>query len=92
MFHKNKRFIKKEPFIRYFLYIRIVIKTTHEYDKKIISHRYTDFLGNPHVRLANLISSVYNKTGKQVVVLIDEYDAPLLDVAHQDERLMDVPT
>lgn len=31
-----------------FLYIRIVIKTTREYDKKIISHRYTDFLGNPH--------------------------------------------
>ena len=41
-----------------------------------------------NVRLANLISSVYNKTGKQVVVLIDEYDAPLLDVAHQDERLV----
>ena len=40
-----------------------------------------------NVRLANLISSVYNKMGKQVVVLIDEYDAPLLDVAHQDERL-----
>ena len=40
-----------------------------------------------NVRLANLISSVYNKTGKQVVVLIDEYDAPLLDVVHQDERL-----
>ena len=40
-----------------------------------------------NVRLANLISSVYNKTGKQVVVLIDEYDAPLLDVVHQDEKL-----
>ena len=40
-----------------------------------------------NVRLANLISSVYNKTGKQVVVLIDEYDAPLLDVVHKDERL-----
>ena len=25
--------------------------------------------------------------GKQVVVLIDEYDAPLLDVVHKDERL-----
>ena len=40
-----------------------------------------------NVRLANLISSVYSKTGKQVVVLIDEYDAPLLDVVHQDEKL-----
>lgn len=39
-----------------------------------------------NVRLANLIASVYKKTGKQVVVLIDEYDAPLLDVVHQDER------
>ena len=40
-----------------------------------------------NVRLANLIASVYKKTGKQAVVLIDEYDAPLLDVVHQDERL-----
>ena len=40
-----------------------------------------------NVRLANLIASVYKKTGKQVVVLIDEYDAPLLDVVYQDERL-----
>ena len=40
-----------------------------------------------NVRLANLIASVYKKTGKQVVVLIDEYDVPLLDVVHQDERL-----
>ena len=40
-----------------------------------------------NVRLANLIASVYKKTGKQVVALIDEYDAPLLDVVHQDERL-----
>ena len=40
-----------------------------------------------NVRLANLIASVYKKTGKQVVVLIDEYDAPLLDVVHQDELL-----
>ena len=40
-----------------------------------------------NVRLANLIASVYKKTGKQVVVLIDEYDAPLLDEVHKDERL-----
>ena len=42
---------------------------------------------NPNIRLANLITSVYEKTGKQVVVLIDEYDAPLLDVVHEDEQL-----
>ncbi len=42
---------------------------------------------DPNVRLSNLIKTVYNKTGKKVVVLIDEYDAPLLDVAHEEESL-----
>ena len=36
-----------------------------------------------NIRLDDLINAVYHKTGKQVVVLIDEYDAPLLDVAHE---------
>ena len=40
-----------------------------------------------NIRLDALISAVYRKTGKQVVVLIDEYDAPLLDVAHEKETL-----
>lgn len=38
-------------------------------------------------RLIELITTVYEKTGKQVVVLIDEYDAPMLDVAHEKESL-----
>ncbi|MGM9695981.1 MAG: AAA family ATPase [Alloprevotella sp.] len=41
----------------------------------------------PNIRLMNLITSVYEKTGKQVVILIDEYDAPLLDVLHEKEKL-----
>ena len=41
----------------------------------------------PNVRLINLITEVYQKTGQQVVVLIDEYDAPLLNVAHDEEHL-----
>ena len=40
-----------------------------------------------NVRLANLIMDTCRQTGKQVVVLIDEYDAPLLDVVHEDENL-----
>ena len=40
-----------------------------------------------NIRLSNLIECVYQKTGKQAVVLIDEYDAPLLDVAHEKEKL-----
>ena len=42
---------------------------------------------DPNVRLSDLISSVFKQTGKQVVVLIDEYDAPLLDVMHEEEKL-----
>ena len=42
---------------------------------------------DPNVRLKNLIFSAYEKTGKKVVVLIDEYDAPLLDVVHEKETL-----
>ena len=45
---------------------------------------------DPNVRLASLIMNVYRRTGKKVVVLIDEYDAPLLDVAHEDDNLKDL--
>ena len=38
-------------------------------------------------RLIDLINTAYEKSGKQVVVLIDEYDAPMLDVAHEKEKL-----
>lgn len=38
-------------------------------------------------RFADLIKTVYQQTGKQVVILIDEYDAPLLDVVHESENL-----
>ena len=38
-------------------------------------------------RLIELITTAYEKTGKQAVVLIDEYDAPMLDVAHEKESL-----
>ncbi len=43
-----------------------------------------------NIRLIRLVDTAYEKTGKQVVVLIDEYDAPMLDVAHEKERLDDL--
>ena len=45
---------------------------------------------DPNTRLADLIIKAYQQTGKQVVVLIDEYDAPLLDVVHEDSHLKDL--
>lgn len=45
---------------------------------------------DPNIRLMNLIKNLYRQTGKQVVVLIDEYDAPLLDVAHKDDNLIEL--
>lgn len=44
----------------------------------------------PGMRLAGLIDRAYAQTGKQVVVLIDEYDAPLLDVLHEGEQLKEM--
>ena len=37
--------------------------------------------------LRGLIERAHEQTGKQVVVILDEYDAPLLDVLHEEERL-----
>lgn len=42
-----------------------------------------------NTRLTDLIRRACEQTGRQVVVLIDEYDAPLLDVVHEEE---DLPT
>ena len=44
----------------------------------------------PGMRLGGLIDRAYEQTGKQVAVIIDEYDAPLLDVLHEDGRLKEV--
>lgn len=47
----------------------------------------TDMEIQPGQQLRGIIRRAYEKTGKQVTVIIDEYDAPLLDVLHEEERL-----
>ena len=42
---------------------------------------------NLNQRMEGLIKHAYEQIGEQVVVLIDEYDAPLLDVMHEEENL-----
>ena len=41
----------------------------------------------PGQLLAGMIRRAYEKTGKQVAVIIDEYDAPLLDMLHEEAML-----
>ena len=70
--------MEKDQLERYLLYI------VEENEKRFgLSSNHPD----PNVRMKSLITSVYEKTGKQVVILIDEYDAPLLDVVHEDTML-----
>ena len=68
----------KDELVRYLLYI------LEDNEKKF--GLKSDII-DPNLRLSNLIKTAYEQTGKQVVVLIDEYDAPLLDVAHETVKL-----
>ena len=40
-----------------------------------------------NLRLKDLVKKAYRQTGEKVVIIIDEYDAPLLDVVHEKENL-----
>ena len=40
-----------------------------------------------NLRLKDLVKKAYEQTGEKVVVIIDEYDAPLLDVVHEKDEL-----
>lgn len=44
----------------------------------------------PGDRLANLIESAHQQTGEKAVIVIDEYDAPMLDVLHDNERMAEI--
>ena len=36
------------------------------------------------MRFRNVIMNLYNKTGREVVILVDEYDKPLLDTMYSN--------
>lgn len=58
---------------------------------RLAEYEHVYGIDNPAVgvndRLTALIRRAYEQTGQKVVVLIDEYDAPLLDVIHEDRDL-----
>ena len=63
----------EENALRNYLF-SVVTETEKEYD---IAHKDINDLG---LRFRDLIAGLHEKTGQQVVVLIDEYDKPLLDL------------
>ena len=64
--------LSKESLLKYILYI------LQENERRLGVAAVNS--EEPNIRLMSLIRNAYEKTGKQVVVLIDEYDAPLLDI------------
>ena len=48
---------------------------------------YKTHLVDANLRLKDLVENAYKQTGENVVVIIDEYDASLLDVVHEKENL-----
>ena len=73
--------MEKEQLQRYLLYILEENEMRYGIDGDSV---------DPNIRLSRLIRTLYQQTGKQVVVLIDEYDAPLLDVVHEEQNLNDL--
>ena len=43
---------------------------------------------DPNIRLKDLVVTANRLTGRKVVLIIDEYDAPLLDVVHEELNLV----
>lgn len=73
--------MEKEQLQRYLLYILKMNEERFGIENDAI---------DPNIRLSSLIQTLYKKMGKQVVVLIDEYDATLLDVVHKEAELKEL--
>ena len=67
-----------------------------ELDQKLCGYEAVygkaDGATQPNQRLGNLISRAAEQTGKKVVLLVDEYDAPLLEVMHDESLLPSIRT
>lgn len=62
-----------------------------ELDKKLYEYELIYGRGekdiNPNQRLEGLVHRAFEQTGQQAVIIIDEYDAPLLDVMNDKGKL-----
>ncbi len=63
-------------------------------DTLLLNYEKTYGIDNPRKtfgdRLQALINAAYAQTGQKVVLLIDEYDSPMLEVFHDKEKLTEV--
>ena len=89
---------KKHPVFHLDLSMAKGMKSRADLRHKLITllKPYVDIYGRDETELmpgdvlSGLMRRAYAKTGEKVVVIIDEYDAPLLDVLHNDELLDDL--
>jgi len=56
-------------------------------EEKEIIWGYKSHQEDANLRLKDLVKKACEQTGEKVVVIIDEYDAPLLDVVHEKDNL-----
>jgi hypothetical protein len=66
--------------------IAVLHKMLNKYDE-IYNIKTTE---SPGSRLSELIQKVYRITGRKVVLLIDEYDAPAMNVLHKPDVLQEI--
>ncbi|MBQ4406507.1 MAG: AAA family ATPase [Bacteroidales bacterium] len=70
-----------------------VLLAKYEYQYSLISKKdfekeikgKVDVENISNVRLGNLVESIFKQTGKKVVIIIDEYDALMLNAIHDDD-------
>ena len=71
--------------------IQQIIEELHsQLDYHEDKYEITKIEGSPGTRFKKLIQALHKKTGLKTVVILDEYDAPLLDYLHQPEMLEQV--
>ena len=66
------------------------LKTELNYKLALYEDKYGRREDTPNLnqRFENLVKAAYEQTGQKVVLIIDEYDAPLLDVVHEEQNLV----
>ena len=65
------------------------LKSELNYKLALYEEKYGKRNDTPNLnqRFENIVKAAYEQTRQKVVIIIDEYDAPLLDVVHEEQNL-----